>query len=292
MLEVYKKLPKESFELILRNFTVREYLKNAWNKFLLSGNLEPSSLEKIFDELFRFFLRPFELIIFNEKIVRSIFPIEKILVGEDVLSAYTEFVESFTSHMKLTFQLFSQPFFERMPVENFIEEWKKFFDKFEVKPVIPYDLPFALPENAKNYLIDCILHWKEFVIDYEKYRDLLRNSYMKSVEKFCEFLSKSKPNSFEEFRNSFMDFMAKEFDSLLISEEYLKLQQKLLDALFDHIYCLRRFLELLIENNPASPFATVSQIDEAYKRIMDLRRKVLELEKRIELLEGKYARKD
>jgi hypothetical protein len=58
-----------------------------------------------------------------------------------------------------------------------------------------------------------------------------------------------------------------------------------MNTLFDHIYCLRRFLELFIENNPASPFATVSQIDEAYKRILDLKRKVSELENRIEKLE-------
>lgn len=47
----------------------------------------------------------------------------------------------------------------------------------------------------------------------------------------------------------------------------------------------------MIENNPANPFATVSQIDEAYKRILDLRRKVSELERRIEKLEGEKCSK-
>uniref|UniRef100_A0A7J2TJM5 Poly(3-hydroxyalkanoate) polymerase subunit PhaE n=1 Tax=Archaeoglobus fulgidus TaxID=2234 RepID=A0A7J2TJM5_ARCFL len=293
MIEVYRKLPKESFELILRNIAVRDYMKRIWEQYNVLGKLEyVDHFDKMFEELFRFFIRPFEVIIFNERFIRSMFPMQDFLSARDLISAYADFVESLASHMKLTLQLLSQPII-KTPVDKFIEDWMDFARKFEVPARFPQDLPFALPADAKNYLIDCMKHWGDFVSDYEKYREMLRNSFRRSIENFCNFLSKSNVNSFDEFKNSLQDYLAKEFDALLKSEDYLKLQQRLFDALFDHIYCLRRFLELLLENNPASPFATVSQLDEAYKRIMDLRRKILELEKRIEALEVRlHDRKD
>lgn len=292
MMEVYKKLPKESFELILRNMTVRDYLREIWDYYAKYGKIEAAKFEKVFEELFRFFFRPFELILFNTRIVKAIIPIQDIFVNKDVVSAYAEFFDSLFSHMRLTFRLFSEPIFEKMPVEKFMEEWTEFFKRFETLHEISYDFPFVLPENAKNFLIDCVSHWNDFVADYAKYRDLMKSSFGKSVEKLCDFAEKMKVQNFEDFKSAFQNFLAKEFDVLLKSKEYLQLQEKLFSALFDHIYCLRRFLELLIENNPTSPFATISQMDEAYKRILDLRRKVLELEKKVELLEERICSKD
>lgn len=293
MIEVYRKLPKESFELILRNLAAREYLKRIWEQYSTLGKLDYlEDFDKIFEELFRFFLRPFELIIFNERVIRSIFPLQDLITTRDVVSAYTDFVESLTSHMRLTLQLLSQPV-PKTPFDRFIEDWLDFAKKFEFQTAFPQDLPFALPADAKNYLIDCMKHWGDFVSDYEKYREMLRKAFRRSIENFCDFLSRSNVKSFDEFKNLLQDFLAKEFDVLLKSEEYLDLQQRLFDALFDHIYYLRRFFELILENNPASPFATVSQLDEAYKRIMDLRRKIAELEKRLEALEVRlHDRKD
>ncbi|MFN3383757.1 MAG: hypothetical protein ACK401_02535 [Archaeoglobaceae archaeon] len=285
MMEAYKKLPKESFELILRNIAVRDHFKDLWRQYVSYGRLEAQNFDRVFEELFRFFFRPFELILFNEKIIKSIIPIQDIFSSRELASAYSEFVESLFSHMRLTFQLFSEPLVEKTLPDRFIEEWREYLRRFEAIREIPYDIPFALPENAKNYLIDCFSHWNDFLVYYEKYRALMKSSFTKAVERVCEFVEKSEFKSFEEFKNAFQDFLTKEFDNLLRSKEYLELQEKLFSALFDHIYCLRRFFELLIENNPASPFATVSQIDEAYKRILDLRRKISELEKRIELLE-------
>lgn len=285
MIELYKKLPKESFELILRNIAVRDHLREIWHQYASYGRLEPRNFDKVFEDVFRFFFRPFELILFNERIVKSIIPIQDIFSSRELASAYSEFMESLFSHMRLTFQLFSEPLVERTLPEKFIEEWREYLRRFEAMREIPYDIPFALPENAKNYLIDCLSHWNDFLAYYGNYRDMMKSSFTKAVERICEFLEKAEVKSFEEFKNAFQDFLTKEFDNLLRSKEYLELQEKLFSVLFDHIYCLRRFLELLIENNPASPFATVSQIDEAYKRILDLRRKISELEKRIELLE-------
>lgn len=291
MIEAYKRLPKESFELILRNMTVRDYLRRIWDHYKSYGKLEAQDFDKMFEELFRFFFRPFELILFNEKIVRSIIPLQDIFTSVDLVSAYSEFMDSFFNHMKLTFQLFSEPLIEKTLPEKFIDEWREYLRRFETIREIPHDFPFALPENAKNYLMDCLFHWNEFFTYYAKYRDLMRASFRRAVEMFCDFVRGAELRNFEDFRDTLQNFLAKSFDSLLKSKEYLELQEKLFNELFDHIYCLRRFLELLIENNPASPFATVSQIDEAYKRILDLRRKISELEKRIELLEGEICSK-
>ncbi|MEM0214395.1 MAG: poly(R)-hydroxyalkanoic acid synthase subunit PhaE [Archaeoglobaceae archaeon] len=293
-IDLYKKLPKESFELFIRNLSVRDYLEGIWRLYEINRTLDYlKEFDGIFEELFRFFFRPFELIIFNERVIRNIIPIQEIFKGRDVVSAYTEFLESAISHMKLTFQLFSEPILsQKLPVEKFFDEWREFLKKFEsTGELLLQDYPFALPENAKNYLLDCFTHWKEFVESYEIYKSLIREAYRKGVDRFLNLANSNGFKSFENFRDAFQDCLAKEFDILLKSEQYLKIQGKLMNALFDHIYCLRRFLELLIENNPASPFATVSQIDEAYKRILDLKRKVLELEKRIEKLEGERCSK-
>ncbi|MEM1579019.1 MAG: hypothetical protein QXN34_02455 [Archaeoglobaceae archaeon] len=289
MLELYQKLPKESFELILRNISVREYLRKIWDRYATTGQFLEEDFEKIFDELFRFFFRPFEALIFYEKIVGNIIPFQEILMtGKDVFSAYTEFLESLASHTRLTFQLFSEPFIgQKMPLEKFLEEWNEFLRRSEIEAEIAIqDYPFALPENAKKFLFDCIYRWNDFLSDYKKYRDLLRAAYKRAVEKTIEFGNKNPFRSFGEFKNSLQDFLASEFNFTLKSPEYLEIQGKLFSALFDHLYCLRRFLELLIESNPASPFATVSQIDEAYKRIMELKRKITELERKIEKLGG------
>ncbi|MCX8000915.1 MAG: hypothetical protein N3A69_18575, partial [Leptospiraceae bacterium] len=169
--------------------------------------------------------------------------------------------------MKLTFQLFSEPIvIQKLPVEKFLEDWRDFLRKFEAGgEVLMQDYPFALPENAKNYLLDCFTHWKDFAKDYEIYKKLIKNTYCRAVEKIIELANSNGIKNFDSFKDHFQENLAKEFDSLLRSEEYLEIQGRLMNTLFDHIYCLRRFLELMIENNPASPFATVSQIDEAYK---------------------------
>lgn len=294
MIELYKKLPKESFELLIRNLTVREHLREIWRLYELNRKLDYSNeFDSIFEELFRFFFRPFELVMFNEQVIRNILPIHEIFSNKDVVSAYADFLESIFSHMKLTFQLFSESIFtQKYPIQKFFEEWREFLKKFEsTGDVLVRDYPFALPENAKNYLLDCFAHWKEFIEGYELYRELIKKAYRRAVDRVVDLANSSAFQSFESFRDAFQDSLAKEFDLLLKSEEYLETQGKLMNALFDHIYCLRRFLELMIENNPASPFATVSQIDEAYKRILDLKRKVSELEKRIEKLEGEKCSK-
>ncbi|MCS7144260.1 MAG: hypothetical protein NZ879_04495 [Archaeoglobaceae archaeon] len=294
IIDLYKKLPKESFELFIRNLSVRDYLRDIWKQYEIRGSLGYlKEFDGIFEELFRFFFRPFEIVIFNEKVIRNIIPIQELFTGRDVVTAYTDFLESVISHMKLTFQLFSEPIvIQKLPVEKFLEDWRDFLRKFEAGgEVLMQDYPFALPENAKNYLLDCFTHWKDFAKDYEIYKKLIKNTYCRAVEKIIELANSNGIKNFDSFKDHFQENLAKEFDSLLRSEEYLEIQGRLMNTLFDHIYCLRRFLELMIENNPASPFATVSQIDEAYKRILDLKRKVSELEKRIERLEGDICSK-
>ncbi len=286
MLDLYRMLPKESFELLFRNLSVRDYLKEIWSRYEQFGAIKEDYFEEIFNELFRFFLRPFELVLLNERAIRSMIPLNEMLEGRGVLNAYSELMNSLASHSLLTFKLLSDPFQQKTMLDDFIEEWRKIFRNFESKFEITLpDYPFLLPEGAKNYFLDCFLHWKGFVESYERYRRLLNETYLRAVKALIDFAERKGFKDFSEFRSFFQEVLSKEFDSLLKSEEYLELQGSLFSSLFDHIYCFRRFLELLMENNPASPFATVSQIDEAYKRILDLKRKVSELEKRIEMLE-------
>lgn len=292
VIDLYRKLPKESFELLFRNLAVRDHLKEIWRVYEQFGSISEEDFDKIFNEVFRFFLRPFEIVLLNEKAIRSMIPLDEMLSGKGVFNAYAEFMNSLFSHGFLTLKLLSEPLQQKTVLDSFIEEWREFLRNFDSGFEINLsEYPFLLPGTAKNYFLDCLSHWSTFLENYEKYRGLLKEAYVSAVKTFIEVAEKNKFKDFDKFRLSFQEALAREFDCLIKSEEYLELQGILLSSLFDHIYCLRRFLEIIIENNPASPFATVSQIDEAYKRILDLKRKVSELEKRIEKLEGEICSK-
>lgn len=292
VLDLYRKLPKESFELLFRNITVRDYLREIWSSYEQFGSIREEYFDRIFNEIFRFFFRPFEIVLLNEKAIKSLIPLNEMLSGKEVFNVYTEFMNSLFSHGLLTFKLLSEPLQEKNVLDSFIEEWRDFLKNFDSGFDINLpEYPFVLPEDAKNYFLDCLSHWNSFLGTYEKYRRLLKKAYTNAVNSLMQFAMENKFKDFDDLRLSFQQALAEEFDRLLKSEEYLELQGSLFSSLFDHIYCLRRFLELIIENNPACPFATVNQMDEAYKRILDLKRKVSELEKRIEKLEVEICSK-
>ncbi len=122
--------------------------------------------------------------------------------------------------------------------------------------------------------------WLPFEESYREHRDIL--FCIKSIHDFLDVAKKSEIKNFESFISKFADFVVSEFDVILKSEKYIRTQGKMLNSLTDYIYNARKFIKLMFENRPLNPFATISQIYEAYKRITDLKRKINELKERIE----------
>ncbi|NOY11462.1 MAG: hypothetical protein GXO67_05145 [Archaeoglobi archaeon] len=301
IVEVFKKLPKESFELLLRNISIREHMERLWSKYSISGRIKKDEeFERVFDEIFRFFFRPLEMFLMGEQYLRYFLPgpetLKLVESQREVYEAYEDFVLSLISHMKLTSELFAGYTISetaRSLTESFVNRWwdlAKRRYKLELDGYrVLNEYPFILSKETSNDLFEAAEHWETFRESFFAYRDLMRSAYDESVDEFIEYANSNRIESFDQFMNDFAEIVARKFDVLIKSEEYLKIQRRMLGSLMDYSYHMRRFFESILEQSPLNPFATVSEMDEAYKRIMDLKRKVRELERRIEELEGRLG---
>ena len=288
LLGIFQKLPKESFELILRNMQIREKLKSLWEKYD-RGDITSEDFEEIFDEIFILFFRPLEIMLKMGKSIKFLLS-ERMFtrIQENLLNAYLDFLNAWMEHIKTLSRIYSME--KADVVENFIDAWQDYLSRYmevEYSEIlrISEELPFLMPKEASEHLFKSMESWLSFEKSYQEYRDILFYIYKRSVHDFLDAAKKSKIKDFESFISKFADFVARDFDVVLKSDEYIRTQGEMLNSLMDYIYNARRFMELMFENSPLNPFATISQIDEAYKRITDLRRKINELEERIEKLE-------
>jgi len=302
-LELFKALPKESFELLLRNISVRERLEELWKEHASGKKLGYGKrFEALFEEVFRFFFRPLEITLRGFRQLRLLFPLPEILESLEtqweLFRAWTDFIESLFSHINLITELsfgLTTPTPVKSMLDAFRESWREsieryfrpyyFLDMEELK--FYSDYPFILTKKTTQYLLDALDEWESFNGYYAEFKDLIRETYRSAIKEFIDVANSKRFKSFLEFRNNFIEISSKKFDSLLRSERYLKLQENMVSHLMDFLYRTRRFFEEMFENNPINPFATVGHVDEAHKRIMDLRRKVMELEKRVSELESK-----
>lgn len=299
IIEVFKKLPKESFELLLRNISIREHLENLWKKYEITGKVKKDEeFSKIFDEIFRFFFRPLEIFLAGEQYFKYILPKPDVIrlfeSQRELFEAYEDFILSLISHMRITSEIlmgFTFTETAKSLTESFVKKWWDFARrsyKIELDSYrIASEYPFIISKEASNDLFKAAEHWSEFRDAFFEFKEIITNTYDQSVEEFIDFANSNKIESFQDFSAKFAGIVAKNFDTLIKSEEYLKAQRKMLDNLMDYTYHTRKYFESILESSPLNPFATVSQMDEAYKRIMDLKRKVKELEKKVKELESK-----
>ncbi len=276
VIEFLKVFPKESLELIVRNVKIRELLVRIWNSYV-SGRLEyDEDFEEIFNQIFRMFFRPLEFALNMAKLVKLVFPdvetLRTVEVQRDVVEAYDEFLKSLFDYVRNLGVVPAQS----DEMREIIREVREYYD-------VMVEFPLAISRETARYLFECMDYWEGFRESYYKLKALVRGCYRKAVENFVRYARENEIREFNAFTKDFQDFAAKEFDELLKSGEYLEAQKTMIDNLMDHFYCLRRFYESMLEQNPSTPFATVAQIDEAYRRITDLRRDVIEIKKRLNL---------
>ena len=302
LLELFKTLPKESFELLLRNISIRERLEELWKEHASGRKLGYGErFEALFEEVFRFFFRPLEITLRGFRQLRLLLPLPELLESLEsqweLIRAWRDFVDSIFSHFgvvaELSLGVTTPPILKSM-IDGFRESWRERLERYykhyyllDVEEIRVYtDYPLILTKKTTQYLLNALDEWEQFSGYYMEFKDMIRNTYKAAIKEFVEVANSKRFDSFQSFRDTFIDISNQKFDSLLRSKRYLEVQGNMVSHLMDYLYRTRRFFEEMFENNPINPFATVGHVDEAHKRIMELRRKVMELEKRVNELEA------
>ncbi len=301
LIELFKALPKESFELLLRNISVRERLEDLWKEHASGKRLGYGKrFESLFEEVFRFFFRPLEIALRGFRQLRLLLPLPELLESIekqwDLIRTWRDFVDSLFSHLGLVTELslgLTAPPMVRSMIEGFRDGWRERLEKYyrhyyllDVEELHIYtDYPLILTKKTSQYILEALDEWEEFSEYYMEFKDMIRGTYKSAIKDFIDIANSQRFKNFKEFRDTFIGLSNNKFNSLLKSKRYLDVQGNMVTHLMNYLYRTRRFLEEMFENNPVNPFATVGHVDEAHKRIMDLRRKVDSLEKRIQFLE-------
>jgi hypothetical protein len=216
----------------------------------------------------------------------------------DLFNAYKEFLDALFSHFQLTTELFmgvTVPSAVRSIMDEFRESWRERFERYykyyyllDLEDLRIYsDYPLILTKKTNQYLLEALDQWEQFSGYYMEFKEMVRSTYKGAISEFIELGERRRFKDFEEFKGIFISISNIKFDDLLRSQRYLEVQGKMISHLMDYLYRTRRFFEEMFENNPINPFATVGHVDEAHKRIMDLRRRIGALEKRKAELEEK-----
>ncbi len=301
LLELFKALPKESFELLLRNISIRERLEELWKEHASGKSLGYGErFEALFEEVFRFFFRPLEITLRGFRQLRLLLPLPELLESLEnqweLIRAWRDFIDSLFSHFSIMTELslgITTPPIVKSMIDGFRESWREKLERYyrhyyllDVEELRVYtDYPLILTKKTTQYLLNALDEWEQFSGYYMEFKDMIRNTYKTAIREFIEIANSKRFDSFQSFRNAFIAISNQKFDSLLRSKRYLEVQGNMVSHLMDYLYRTRRFFEEMFENNPINPFATVGHVDEAHKRIMELRRKIIELEKRINELE-------
>ncbi len=293
LIELFREAPKESFELLLRNLRIREHLRILHAKHVAGLKLSyDENFDRIFEEFFRFFFRPLESAIHGTRQLRFLFFMFDFGLMEsqsETFRAYSDFLRSWLEHLRLTSELMMGRVLPVSMADVFREFIRTYRSKVESPAMdfeYPVEYPFLLPKSVLTDLERSVEHWEKFSEAFREYRKIIKETYVRAAEGFIEEVNRRRFEGYQEFAGVFSEFEARAFDELLKSEGYLGVQRSMLDNLMDYIYFYRRFSEGMLESNPMNPFATVSMLDEAFKRILELKRRVSELEKKVSRLEG------
>lgn len=278
LIKLYFKLPKESFELILRNAIIREKLFKAWKSFLDSDFDDVERItNKIFDDVFGVFLRQFEF-----------FDIREQNPFNELIKSYVDFTNSMIKFWSSFFEVE-----ERNLLKDFLDYWAKMNEKFgkvleytSMKNEIFQKLPL-ISKDAVVAISKAIESYEKFENLRNEYEKIILNAWKESNKKFVEELKTKDPEklSFTDFINVWIKELSSNFDKIVKDETFVKVQSEMLHSLMDFLKYTRIFNESLV--TPTNPFALKSEMDEAYKRIHDLKREVNELKKKVKKLEQK-----
>jgi hypothetical protein len=155
----------------------------------------------------------------------------------------------------------------------------------------PYErLMACCPKDIPELFSKVVDSYTTFFVSWREYNSILQKAWSGASEKLSKtFLEKTndaknstkKPTEFWEFYNLWLETYQRTYTDLLNSPDIVAIQSRLSSSVMDIIKNYRDLQESIINNFPAFPLPTKSDMDEAYKRIHMLKREVDDLKKLI-----------
>jgi hypothetical protein len=258
-IDAYFKLPQETYEFFVRSTDVCMKMYDTWNKTsnLISkekveqkqlADTWSKNLEAIYKDVFETLFRPMNL------------------------TACRPFTEAFTIFP----DLFNITKINEMFTTSY--PWLKPYER--LMACCQKDIPELFSKVVDSY--------NNFFVSWREYNSTLQKAWSGASEKLSKaFIEKTKdtenetdkPADFWEFYNLWLETYQKTYTDLLNSPDIVAIQSRLSSSVMDIIKNYRALQESIINNFPAFPLPTKSDMDEAYKRIHILKREVDELKK-------------
>ncbi|RMD57363.1 MAG: hypothetical protein D6828_03835 [Nitrospirae bacterium] len=151
-----------------------------------------------------------------------------------------------------------------------------------------YGKAFKMPRVGKDrekieLMMTCLDKYSEYLAKNTEFQYLMYTTGQKAMEKVMKAVAEKiergdEIKHYDEFFKIWMDINEEEYYQLFKSEEFSKLQGALLDAALDARIYIHKLMELYLED---FPIALRSEMNDLYKTVYDLKKKVRNLERSV-----------
>ncbi len=130
---------------------------------------------------------------------------------------------------------------------------------------------------------------------WDQYESMFRNVWNDSLKQLAEEIESSDKEldemSFDEFFSMYTNIFDEKYDTLLRSEEFIKVQNNLTKAMANTFGKSEKMMDDILDMYPTLPFAPRKEIDDLEKRLHTYRRKVDELEREVRELKKELGKR-
>jgi hypothetical protein len=311
--DAYLRLQAETYELLLRNVMIDQWLVQAYEPLKEMPKLSPEEIynrlkdkfEGVYQDLFSMFFRPLRVLVnpyreflkVHSEVYGSQFWFERYM---DLFRGWGEMQANFLRGIAGTYQGYLET--EKGREENAaaqakelrpLELLRKICDEesrlyFEaLGKLIEYtgETQFLFPKTFFIYLRNGVNGYAKMHSLWGRYELMLHHTWEKSLAKFSVGLAKNgklpAETGYKEFYKMFVDTFSGEYSELLKSNEFIEAQNEAMNILADLHYNSEKALEAQLDMFPVLPFAPRSEIEVMEKRIYDCGRGIKKLEKEI-----------
>ncbi len=150
---------------------------------------------------------------------------------------------------------------------------------------------FLIPRSLIVNLQKLFSDYREICYLSGNYELLFRRTWQKAVRRFASEMREQgdATTKFKEFLASFLKTLSQEFDHLLRSDEYCRVQNRLIDLGAEMTSSMRKVMEIRAETYPYLPFITTSEMKAVEKHVHEQKRRLDYLERRVAEMEDNLA---
>jgi len=280
---IYFKLPKESFENLMRSMDMYVKLHKAWQD--ISAQILPGEItaEKLYDSLLPtlkdIYSDLFEFLFGPEYLVGP-FGAKSLEAASNVIDFYKSILEAWENMAKTSwsskevkeyfgllstawgpFDVFFRPFFALFlfPPKELVSNWSKLLDTYK----------------------DALKHWSDY---YSKLYEAWMDASKRFAKELAGLAQEGKPITFKEFHEAWFKVFQEVYLEVIKSPEVISLQTLLMGNSMDLIAYWKKVLEVALNHMQILPIPTKSEIDEISKVIYQLKRELNLLTKKVETL--------